>query len=103
MNATKRYDGVRVDKTSIGKQFYSSIIYPTIDPDPNDIYTMVYESDRLDLLAYKYYGDVRYWWIIAQANSLGKGSLYVTTDSRVRIPKNIDKIISDYETLNKNR
>ena len=29
-----------------------------------------YEVGRLDLIAYKYYGDVQLWWIIAQANSI---------------------------------
>ena len=27
------------------------------------------ESDRLDLLAYKYYGDAKKWWLICDANS----------------------------------
>ena len=29
----------------------------------------VKESDRLDLLAYKYYGDPKKWWLICDANS----------------------------------
>lgn len=103
MNIIKRYDGVRVDKDFEGIRNYSTIIYPTLDPDPSDIYTMVYENDRLDLLAYRYYGDVRYWWIIAQANQLGKGSFIVNTNSRLRIPKNIDKILTEYNTLNSSR
>ena len=103
MNIIKRYDNVRVDKDNTGTRSYATIIYPTIEPDPTDIYTMVYENDRLDLLAYKYYGDVRYWWIIAQANQLGKGSFIVNTNSRLRIPKNIDKVLTEYNTLNSNR
>lgn len=103
MDVLKRYNGLDIVNDSKGKRNYSTILYPTIEPDPSDIYTVVYESDRLDLLAYKYYGDVRYWWIIAQANNLGKGSFNVNTDTRLRIPKNIDKIIDSYNRLNSNR
>jgi hypothetical protein len=103
MDIIKRYDELNVVNTESGKRNYATVLYPTIEPDPLDIYTVVYESDRLDLLAYKYYGDVRYWWVIAQANSLGKGSFNVNPDTRLRIPKNLDKIVSDYQAINSNR
>lgn len=103
MDALDRYNGLEVIKDEMGKRKYASILYPTIDPDPSDIYTIVYQDGRLDLLAYKYYGDVRYWWIIAQANNLGKGSFNVNPETRLRIPKNINKIISDYNSLNSDR
>lgn len=103
MNILQRYNGVETTKNEKGREVYKSILYPTIEPEPMDIWTVVYESDRLDLLAYKYYNDVRYWWVIAEANGLGNGSMVVNPDTRLRIPKNIDKIISDYESLNSNR
>lgn len=103
MDILKRYNGLDIINDAKGKRNYVTILYPTIEPDPSDIYIIVYESDRLDLLAYKYYGDVRYWWIIAQANNLGKGSFNVNTDTRLRIPKNIDKILEAYNQLNSNR
>lgn len=103
MDALARYNGLEIIKDEMGKRNYATVLYPSIPADPTDIYTIVYERDRLDLLAYKYYGDVRYWWIIAQANNLGKGSFNVNAETRLRIPKNIDKIISEYNSLNSNR
>jgi len=57
----------------------------------------------LDTLAYKYYGDVNDWWILARANDLGKGSLYVPAGTQLRIPTNIALPYKNLEQLNKNR
>jgi hypothetical protein len=103
MNILERYKGAETTKDNNKKEVYKSVIYPSIELDPTDIWTVVYESDRLDLLAYKYYNDVRYWWVIAEANGLGNGSMTVDPDTRLRIPNNIDKIISDFNSLNSNR
>jgi len=81
---------------------YNTIIYPKIENDINDIILISKAGDRLDLLSYKYYGDVTYWWIIAHANYI-KGSLSITPGLKIRIPNNIEKIISDFELLNKGR
>lgn len=42
---------------------------------PDDLYYRVIDSDRLDLLAYKFYGKIvedasKYWWVIADANKI---------------------------------
>lgn len=37
-------------------------------PQLNDILHKVKEFDRLDLLAFKYYGDSKWWWVIADVN-----------------------------------
>lgn len=100
MNLTKRYENNRTNSLFKNKRTYNTILYPTIEKSYTDIYVIPNETDRLDLLAYKYYGDVRYWWIIAQANNLGKGSLYTTPGERLRIPKNLDVILSNFNDLN---
>ena len=51
------------------------------------------QPERLDLLAYRFYGDASKWWIIASANGLGKGTLFVPENTTVRIP--IDERIQD--------
>lgn len=43
--------------------------------EQQDMYHKVVELDRIDLLAYKYYGSrikdaSKYWWIIADANNI---------------------------------
>lgn len=85
------------------KTIYRSVIYPMIPNRISDIYIIPNENDRLDLLAYKYYGDVRYWWILAQANHLGKGSMAVKPGVRLRVPMDKQSIMSDFESLNELR
>lgn len=43
------------------------------------------EDQRLDILAGKYYGDSRYWWIIAIASGIGYG-LQVPPGTIITIP-----------------
>ena len=40
----------------------------------------------IDILSNQYYGTVKYWWVIALANKMGKGTLYVTPGYQLRIP-----------------
>ena len=82
---------------------YSSIIYPKIERSSNDIYIRARLGDRLDHLAYEYYNDVSLWWIIAEANGLGKGSMAIPTGNQIRIPMDTDKIINDFNSSVQNR
>ena len=45
---------------------------PQIDTTPrdDDRMHMVVEGDRLDLLAHRYLGDARLWWVIADFNDI---------------------------------
>ena len=45
---------------------------------------MTQHGDRLDLLAYTYYGDSTLWWYIAKANGLKV--MNVTEGTSLRIP-----------------
>ena len=38
---------------------------------PSDLFHQVMEGDRIDLLAWRYYRDVRLWWVIAEVNNIG--------------------------------
>lgn len=103
MSIIVRYASTNVVLNNKKKRVYATTMYPTIVPDPSDLYVEVNVSDRLDILAHTYYGDARYWWIIAQANNLGKGSMSVGEGQIIRLPQNLSKIVDDYERLNKNR
>lgn len=37
---------------------------------PTDLLHLVRADDNLSNLAYKYYGDSKYWWVIADANNI---------------------------------
>lgn len=95
-----RYEGIALKVGENGKRVVKSIIYPTIPRSVDDIYVITTPGDRLDLLAYKYYNNVGYWWIIAQANGIGKGSLTTEPGTQLRIPADVNLIISQLSELN---
>jgi hypothetical protein len=51
-------------------------------------------------LAKKYYGDESFWWVIAQANNLGKGKLSIPLGKQLRIPGNVSQILNNLKNLN---
>ena len=72
------------------KVVYKTTIYPNIDRHVTDIYIDVIQDDRLDNLAYKYYSDVKLWWVLAEANKLAIRSFAMndtnTNPSQVSFP-----------------
>jgi hypothetical protein len=83
------------------KKYLGSVIYPKIKPNDNDMYVISQQSDRLDILASKYYNDQSLWWIIAVANNLNDASLSIEPGTQMRIPSNVSKILNDLEKINK--
>jgi len=65
---------------------YNTTHYPSFPKRPTDLYIIARELDRLDLLSNKFYKDPRFWWVLAKANNLGKGTLDVPTGVQLRIP-----------------
>lgn len=68
------------------KRRYGTLYYPDMEPMASDVYIIANMSDRLDLLAYQYYGDTRFWPIIARANRLHSASIRPPLGKRLRIP-----------------
>jgi hypothetical protein len=83
------------------KQYFESTIYPKIKPTDNDIYIISTQSDRLDLLASKYYGNTSYWWIISVANNLNDASLSIEPGRQLRIPSDISSVLNEFERINR--
>jgi hypothetical protein len=94
------YSTIKTDSES-KKQYFASVIYPKIKANDDDLYVISEVTDRLDLLANKYYGDRSLWWIIAVANNINDASFYVTEGLQLRIPSNISRILNDLEKINK--
>ena len=78
---------------------FTSMYYPKIEVSPFDLYIITKETDRLDLLAMRYYRDVNLWWIIAHANQI-KGTFFMEPGTQLRIPMNIAQIFADLQTIN---
>ena len=83
-----------------GQRVLVPTIYPTIPISDNDQFVYPQDGDRLDNLAYKYYNDASLWWVIAQANELGKGRTILNPNFQIRIPGNITTIIANFNALN---
>jgi hypothetical protein len=88
---TRRWDGKRVHLTTT---------YPLIPISFSDIYIIATETDYLDVLAKKYYGDQTLWWVIAQANGI-KATLKAPTGQQLRIPRDIQSILTNFFSENK--
>lgn len=83
-----------------GSLYYVNAIYPDIQPQNTDYYAITTIGDRLDLLAYQFYQDSSLWWIIASANALPGDSIYPPIGAQIRIPSDIQGIISNYKKIN---
>jgi len=96
----KRYATTRKKRDKAGMMVYTTTYYPPIPIENEDQFTYSKVGDRLDMLAFKYYGDVTLWWVIAKANSIiGKTAL--KPGKTLRIPGNIQKILENFEALNR--
>lgn len=47
------------------------------------------ERDRIDKVAYKYYGNVNYWWVIAEANNM-IDPFTLVPDTTIFIPQKLN-------------
>lgn len=83
------------------KSYYESTIYPKVTPSDNDLYVIAVQGDRLDVLANKYYGDPKMWWIIATANNLNDATLSIEPGKQLRIPSDTSTIINNLQRINK--
>ena len=97
----KRYYSTPITTRFDGKRVYQTTQYPVIQPQASDIIVISNEGDYLDNLAYKYYGDPTLYWILALANSLGKGRMSVPAGLQLRIPVNVNDILVQFHNLNK--
>lgn len=84
-------------------RYYKSALYPEIEPTEDDTYIITTSDDRLDLLAYDFYGDASLWWVISTANNFPGNSMYVERGIQVRIPSNVQDIMNNFRRLNKTR
>lgn len=92
-NVFNRYDGFITD----GK--INMVPYSEIPKKSTDYYvTYINGETRLDRLAYDYYGDCDFWWVILQANpEFGSMEFDIPDKSVLRIPYPLDASIADYK------
>lgn len=96
-----RYQNIPITKLNVtGSQYYQTNVYPTIEPTDTDYYVITTVEDRLDLIAYDFYQDSSLWWVIASANALPGDSIYPPIGIQIRIPINLQTVLSTYKSEN---
>ena len=99
-----RYENPIIKTTNSGKQYFKSKFYPNIPLSETDDYVITTIGDRLDSLAYSYYRDSTLWWVISMANNnVTKGSLFPEPGTQLRIPTNLNSVLSLYNQYNTTR
>ena len=81
-----RYTLSKKIKSKVNKTVLGTTIVPVMPIAADDIYIQTTSPDRLDKLSNTFYGTPTLWWLIASANGIGKGTLIVPANSRIRIP-----------------
>ena len=101
---SSRYQDIQVVKyNSTGSQYYTNNMYPDVPYSETDNYVITTVGDRLDLMAFDFYGDSELWWVIASANALPGDSLVVEPGTQLRIPVDLAGIVNTYKLLNATR
>jgi hypothetical protein len=99
-----RYDDRTILTTTQNKPYIKGKQYPNIPLSENDIYVITTIGDRLDSLAYSYYNDANYWWVIAVANNNAtKGSMFPTPGTQLRIPTDLSNVLEIFRNFNQVR
>ena len=83
---TKIKQGIIVRGKSPGTyniKSYGTTVYSAIPEMDSDIYVITQMGDRLDNLAFQFYGDQSLWWYIAKANNLKFMTIPVGTSLRI--------------------
>ena len=86
------------------KRRYSTLFYPDFERKSSDVYMITNSADRLDLISYQYYGDTRFWPILARANRLHTATIRPPIGFRLRIPfpLDYDEVKSRFQEANEN-
>lgn len=103
MQRYEEFAEVIIDRNN-AKRRYGTLYYPDFEARATDIYLITNIGHRLDLLSYQYYGDVRFWPIIAKANKLHAATIRPPLGIRLRIPfpLNYDEIQEAFLEANEN-
>tara|TARA_Y100001963_G_scaffold139922_1_gene206314 strand:+ start:743 stop:1039 length:297 start_codon:yes stop_codon:yes gene_type:complete len=94
-----RYDFTSIKLNRDGKRVFRPTMYPHIPIRDSDVFIYPKFGDRLDNLAFKYYGDVSLWWIIAKANNLDAAHIGLEVDKQIRIPIDIQPILNKLKEM----
>lgn len=83
----KYKNNILITTTDTGKRYYTSAI-PSDDVKSSVTYQYTTRvGDRWDTIAYKYLGNAKYWYLIAQTNGGINGSIFIKPGTIITIPE----------------
>jgi hypothetical protein len=82
-NSRLRFGSLRIVGTT---ECWDFVDLPPLPEQQDDILYQVMSNDRIDVMAYKFYGDSNLWWIIAAANDLEILPTQLNMGGVLRIP-----------------
>jgi len=82
-----RYEKTKINHKKIKKN-YSTTIYNEVPEKNDDMYFISQYGDRLDNLAFRFYGDPNLWWFIARVNNLK--TMNIPAGISLRIPISVE-------------
>ena len=84
---TSRYNWSVLYQDSRNGDFYGTRQPLKLREHDSDMFHVVTDADskRIDLIAWKYYRDVRLWWVIAEFNNISN-PLEIPAGTTLRIP-----------------
>ena len=62
---------------------YDTTLYNKVIESNNDLFVISQDGDRLDNLAFQFYGDPTLWWFIAQTNNISTMNVPKGTSLRI--------------------
>jgi hypothetical protein len=89
-----RYTNNETKKTPDGRTVYRSRFYNPIPLRDDDIYIVTQTGDRLDSISYRFYGNPKFWWIIAAANNIHTAPIGIEDGLILRVPRNYLEIVN---------
>lgn len=95
-----RYNTITKILSKEQKRIYKTVYFPKVGDSMDDVYIITKFEDRLDLIAYDFYGDPSLYWIIAVANNLQCDSYFPPVGIQLKIPANHSDIISRFNNIN---
>ena len=99
-NNKKKTTNVHQNNPHYNKTGFDTTVYPNIVRKGTDTVIIAKNTDRLDLLAHRFYQNRTYWWVIALANKLPGDSFHITPGKQIFIPRDIQTILSQLRTKN---
>lgn len=75
-----------IEKPDMGKPYYKTVIPSSIPSDIFEFSIVTRGIQRFDNIAQQYYKDSTKWWIIAKANNMVDGSIFIKPGTRIKIP-----------------